>query len=103
MLRRVWDRGLTREAFDLGVTANAIVSPYMLSQSYLLLLALPWSSLACRHPWWAAAVYAASLPMLTRAGGAWDRWGLLDVTFPVVLFLLLLADGRAGQNARHSA
>lgn len=99
VLRRVWREGLTRETFDLGVTANAIVSPYMLSQSYLLLLALPWSSLACRRPWWAAAVYAASLPMLTRAGGAWDRWGLLDVTFPMVLFLLLLAAAPTGRRS----
>lgn len=92
--RRVWKEGLTPGNLDLTVTANAVVSPYMLSQSYVVLLALPWAGLAARRPLRATLPYLVSLPLLTRAQGLWDRLGLLDVTFPMVLLVLLLLEPR---------
>lgn len=86
----VWRAGLGRPQFDLALAVNAVASPYMLSQSYSVLLAVPWAGLAVRRPLLAAALYAVGLPLLTRAGGAWDRIGLIDVTFPLLLCAALL-------------
>ncbi|MBI2886555.1 MAG: DUF2029 domain-containing protein [Chloroflexi bacterium] len=95
---RVWRQGLSLQRLGLAVTANAIVSPYMLSQSYVVLLAIPWAWLAARRPWLAAIPYAISLPLLIRAQGLWDRLGLLAVTFPMVLLVLLLVETRRAQG-----
>lgn len=100
LVRHVWRRGLTPDVLDLAVTMNAIVSPYILSQSYTLLLALPWTRLAARRPWLAAISYLISLPILWRAQGLWDRIGLLDVTFPIILLVLLLIEPRLSQPAQ---
>ena len=101
--KRVWERGISQDTLDLTVTAGAIVSPYMLSQSYVVLLALPWARLAARRPWLAAIPYAISPVLLFRAQGLWDRVGLLDVTFPMILLVLLLLEprlGKVGQSPR---
>lgn len=93
--------GLNPRTLDLAVTANAIVSPYMLSQSYVVLFALPWGRLATRLPVVAGLLYLVSLPMLFRAQGLWDRLGLLDVTFPMLLLAVLLLEGRLMERRSH--
>ncbi len=98
LVRHVWRKGLTLDVLDLAVTMNAIVSPYMLSQSYLLLLALPWARLAARRPLLAAVPYLMSIPLLFRAQGLWDNIGLLDVTFPIILLVVLLVERRMGRR-----
>lgn len=90
----VWRWGLTPRNFDLALTVNAAASPYMLSQSYSVLIAAPWARLAVRYPWRAAAIYLISLPLLFRAGWLWDRIGLIDVTFPLLLAAALLLERR---------
>ena len=94
VVRRVWQEGIHPGTLDLTVTGNAVVSPYMLSQSYALLLVLPWASLALRRPWLAALPYAVTPLLLIRAQGLWDRLGLLDATFPIILLVLLLIEPR---------
>ena len=103
VVRRVWEGGITQDTLDLTVTANAVVSPYMLSQSYVLLLALPWARLAVRRPWLAAIPYAITPVLLTRAQGLWDRLGLLDVTFPMILLVLLFLEPRLRRSPRVAA
>jgi len=102
VLWQAWHEGLTHGTLALAVTANAIVSPHMLSQEYVGLLAIPWVGLAVRRPWLAALPYAISLPVLFRAQGLWDRLGLLDVTFPLVLMALLLLDRHRSVAVRPS-
>ena len=94
VVRRVWQEGIHPGTLDLTVTANAVVSPYMLSQSYALLLVLPWARLALRRPWLAALPYAVTPLLLIRAQGLWDRLGLLDATFPIILLVLLVIEPR---------
>lgn len=94
VLWRAWRAAAHLAAWDgvvaLAVAANAALSPYLLSQSYSVVLALGWTWLLGRRPGWAAALYLLSLPMLLRAGGLWDRVGLIDVCFPLLLTALLL-------------
>lgn len=88
VLWRAW-RGMAGSV-ELAVAANAAMAPYMLSQSYALLLALPWMLVMRQRPWVGAALYALSLPLLARAAGLWDRLGLLDVCFPLLMVVVLL-------------
>jgi len=97
-VRRAWKSGINAETLDIAVVVNAIVSPYMLSQSYLLLLALSWARLAARRPLLAAVPYVMSIPLLFRAQGLWDTLGLWDAAFPVVLLVALLAEQRMGRR-----
>jgi len=104
VLRRVWMEGLRPATLGLAVTANAIISPHMLSQGYIVLLALPWVRLALRRPLPAALLYAVSLPVLFRATeGLWDRLGLLDVTFPLILMVVLLLERGDGPKGVEGA
>ena len=86
-------RPLSDREMDLAIITNAIVVPYILSQSYLVLIAMPWARLAVRRPWLAVFPYLVSLPVLFRAQGFWDRLGLVDVTFPLLLLAILLLEG----------
>lgn len=103
-VRRAWKSGVNAETLNITVVVNAIVSPYMLSQSYLLLLALPWARLAARRPLLAAVPYLMSIPLLFRAQAAvWDTLGLWDAAFPLVLLVALLVErgmGSAGEGGR---
>ena len=54
----------------------------------------PWARLALRRPWLAALPYAVTPLLLIRAQGLWDRLGLLDATFPIILLVLLLIEPR---------
>lgn len=96
---RVWRRGLDASQLELGVAANAAIAPHILSQSYVVLVALPWLRLADRQPWAAALLYAMSLVLLIRPLGLWDRIGLLDVTYPLILFVFLLLQLRRERRA----
>lgn len=88
VLWRAWRR--SDSTVELAVAANAALTPYMLSQSYLLLLALPWMLLMRRRPWAGVALYALGVPILIRAEGLWDRLGLLSVCFPLLVVVALL-------------
>ncbi len=90
VLWTVWREGVTVRTLGLAVAANAVVAPYMLSHSYVTVLAIAWAALAARRPRLALLLYVVSLPMLIRAGGLWDRVGLIDVCFPLLLVAVLL-------------
>lgn len=98
VMYRLGRQEITLQSLGLAMTTNGVVAPYMLSHSYVTLLAIPWARYAARHPRLALLPYAISLPMLFRPLGLWDRLGLLDVTFPLVLLVLLLLESRF-QNA----
>ncbi|MBI2886554.1 MAG: hypothetical protein HYY02_05040, partial [Chloroflexi bacterium] len=98
MLARVWRRGLDRSTLELLLAANAAVSPYMRSVSYVVLLAIPWAGLAVRRPRLAAAAYLISLPTIATPL-FWERLAILDATFPIVLLGLLVLEDRLAVEA----
>lgn len=93
LLRRVAQRGLARTELEMVIATNAILVPYMRSVSYVVLLALPWTGLAARRPRLAATAYVISLPTIV-VPLFWERLGVLDVTFPIVLLGLLVLEAR---------
>lgn len=92
---------LTQRGFDMLLTVNAVVVPYIRGPSFVVLFGLPWTRLAIRRPRLAAAAYALSLPTLV-VPLVWGRLGAveaLDLTFPIVLLGLLVLDARTASKA----
>lgn len=102
MLLLVWRHGLPKTSFEMILAASAVISPYMRTPGFVVLLALSWTGLAVRRPKLAAASYAISLPTLV-VPLFWERLGVLDQTFPLVLLGLLALDRRLSLHAGTSA
>ncbi|HLC29685.1 MAG TPA: hypothetical protein VJM51_02765, partial [Dehalococcoidia bacterium] len=92
---------LTQRGFEMLLTVNAVVVPYIRGPSFVVLLGLPWTRLAIHRPRLAAAAYALSLPTIV-VPLLWGRLGAveaLDLTFPIVLLGLLVLDARTASKA----
>ena len=95
------------EHFELLVALNAVLTPFIRSPGYVVLLAIPWAGLASRRPRLAAAVYAISLPTVVvpafwdRLAPVWPYMPYFDLLFPVALAsVLLYRDGLSLRGRR---
>jgi len=82
------------------ITLNAILTPFIRSPGYVLLLAIPWAGLAARRPLLAVLPYAVSLPTLVVPLGwgwmasLWPQVPYVDLVFPMALLATLLFERR---------
>ncbi len=109
VLAWIWRGGLDRRRFDVLLALNAVLTPYMRSPSYVVLLALPWAGLAARRPWLAAAASLVMLPNLVipvwwqELGALWPNVPFVDVLFPPALLWALWWEGKTGgRDVRNS-
>jgi hypothetical protein len=102
----VFRRWGSPEHFELLVAFNTILTPFIRSPGYVLLLAIPWAGLAVRRPWPAAGVYAISLPtiMVPAFWGSlalvWPYLPYFDLLFPIALASALLFEKRSPVSSR---
>lgn len=92
--------------FELLVALNGVLTPFLRSPGYVVLLAIPWAGLAARRPRLAAAVYAVSLPTILvplwweGLAPIWPYVPYFDLLFPIGLVAALLHERRMALSAQ---